>query len=303
MRRCILLLATLCAVPAGAAGQGVRLGARVPGRPPLSLDADSVRITAEAGRSALWEALAWIPARTGMDWAEIELSAGPLGVPVRAVAVRIDPRLYRFRLDWSTRPNGMTGSWLSDSLTADAALALNAGQFKETGPWGWVVLAGEERRDPGAGPLSVGVAFTDTGTVEWIRPDGLDAARGDRHITFAFQTYPSLLVDGRVPGPALDADQVNQEHRDARLILGERADGTLVVVLTRFDAFGSAAERIPIGLNLPESIVLMRALGARQAAMLDGGISAQMALRSSDGRVQAWRGLRPVPLALVVTPR
>jgi hypothetical protein len=46
----------------------------------------------------------------------------------------------------------------------------------------------------------------------------------------------------------------------------------------------------------------MGALGARQAVALDGGISGQMLIRDLDG-VHAWRGLRNVPMALVVLPR
>lgn len=47
----------------------------------------------------------------------------------------------------------------------------------------------------------------------------------------------------------------------------------------------------------------MGALGARHAVMLDGGISAQMLIRPQGGAGRQWRGLRPVPLALVVLPR
>ena len=75
------------------------------------------------------------------------------------------------------------------------------------------------------------------------------------------------------------------------------------MVLTRFDGLGALAERVPIGLTLPESVVLAAALGARHAAMLDGGISAQMAVRGVGGEPTYWRGLRPVPLALIATPR
>jgi len=43
----------------------------------------------------------------------------------------------------------------------------------------------------------------------------------------------------------------------------------------------------------------MGALGARDAMMLDGGISAQLMLRTANGSVKEWPGLRKVPLALV----
>jgi hypothetical protein len=43
----------------------------------------------------------------------------------------------------------------------------------------------------------------------------------------------------------------------------------------------------------------MGALGARQAMLLDGGISAQLLLRTPTG-TERWSGLRRVPLALLV---
>jgi hypothetical protein len=43
----------------------------------------------------------------------------------------------------------------------------------------------------------------------------------------------------------------------------------------------------------------MGALGAKQAVALDGGISGQLLVRDADG-THTWRGLRKVPMALVV---
>jgi hypothetical protein len=47
---------------------------------------------------------------------------------------------------------------------------------------------------------------------------------------------------------------------------------------------------------------LMGALGARQAMLLDGGISAQMVVRAADGE-ERFPGTRRVPLALLVRGR
>jgi hypothetical protein len=285
----------LLALYAPAAAQRVTLSAGPAGAP----------VKQELGRVAdeLWGSLSWRAVRPGLAWTELDLAAGPLRIPVRAVAVRVDPAAFELRLELATEANGMTGAWTIDAAPTEAALALNAGQFKETGPWGWVVLAGEERRDPGYGPLSVGVVVTDSGRVRWIPADELRAARDDRTIAYAFQTYPVILFDGLVPRLARDAALVDQSHRDARLILAERPDGALLIVLTRFDGLGGAAERVPIGLTVPESAVLMSALGARHAAMLDGGISAQLMLRDAAGRAAVWKGLRRVPLALLAMPR
>ena len=228
------------------------------------------------------------------------MAAGGLGIPVRAIVVRIDPSRFRFALQavkGARRPN----VWTVDSATSTAAFAVNAGQFKEAGAWGWVRMGGLDRGLPGSGPLAWGVAFDTAGTVHWIAPHEFAAARRNRAIMHAFQSYPTLLVDGHVPVQALDRTLIDQTHRDARLIMAETYDGALLFVLTRFDALGGTAARVPIGLTLPESIALSRALGARYAIMLDGGISAQMLVRTqADDRV--WRGMRSVPLGLVALP-
>ncbi|MGQ0562871.1 MAG: phosphodiester glycosidase family protein [Gemmatimonadota bacterium] len=253
--------------------------------------------------SALASQLKWRAAQPGLDWTEIELRAGRWRLPVRAIVTRIDPRAFTFELTLSTRANGMTGAWNVDSAGADVALALNAGQFKETGPWGWLVLNAYEKRDPGHGPLSAGIAIDTAGAVRWYAPAQLAAARHDRSIRFAFQSYPLLLLNGVVPRLLTSSDDVNRTHRDARLILGELADGSLLVVLTRSAAFAAVTERVPIGLTVPESLELVTALGTRHALMLDGGISAQLLLRTAADSVIVWKGLRKVPLALLARPR
>jgi hypothetical protein len=81
-------------------------------------------------------------------------------------------------------------------------------------------------------------------------------------------------------------------------------------VLTRFGALGGALDALPFGPTVPEMAALLGALGARRAVLLDGGISGQLLVREraagdarTEGRARAWRGLRPVPLGLVVVPR
>jgi exopolysaccharide biosynthesis protein len=248
-------------------------------------------------------ALEWQGVRPGLETAEFTLEAGRLGVDIRVTVLRIEPQAFEFSLVHQTRANRMTGAWNVDMAPADAAVALNAGQFKETGPWGWVVLDGDELRDPGYGPLSVGVAIDTAGGIHWLPFSRLAAARRDRSLRFAFQSYPTLLLDGRVPELARSARLVDQQHRDARLLLAQDADGRLLVLLTRYNGLGRTAARVPIGLTVPESIALIAALGAQHAVMLDGGVSAQMLVRDRQGAARVWKGMRDVPLALIAVPR
>jgi hypothetical protein len=298
----VLLLTAPVAVP------DIRLVAQAGGEQ-VTLSRAELPASFDDAASALAAALEWRPVRPGLDHAEIRLAAGGLRIPVRAILARIDPSLYRLTLELATEPNRMTGTWHIADAAPDAALAVNAGQFLETGPWGWVVLAGREHRDPGRGPLAIAVAVDTAGRIQWIRDaDVLRAARAERAtgrgaIAWAFQSYPLLLHGGQVPALARDRSAVSHEHRDARLVLAELHDGSLLLVLTRYGALGGVAERAPIGLTLPETVLLVGALGARHAVMLDGGVSAQLLLRAPDGTTQSWRGLRRVPLGLVATPR
>ncbi len=291
-----LILALTLAAPLEAQ---VTLRVNLPGS---TIDLSAPAVPREASAHALANKLPWENLRPGLEMTTLTADAGRLGLNVRIIVARIDPALFTFKLQHATKANRMSGAWTVDVAPDDAVLALNAGQFKETGPWGWLVLDGVERRDPGFGPLSAGIAFDSVGGVHWLPFAQLSAGKTSAGIRDAFQSYPVLLFDGRVPALAT-GDELDQTHRDARLVLAQDTAGRLMIVLTRFDGLRGAAARVPIGLTVPESIVLLQALGARHAVMLDGGISAQLLLRDRNGSVRTWKGLRAVPLALVAFPR
>ncbi|HET7904154.1 MAG TPA: phosphodiester glycosidase family protein, partial [Candidatus Eisenbacteria bacterium] len=141
------------------------------------------------------------------------------------------------------------------------------------------------------------------GGVRWSHGDSALAPAGAR---IGFQSYPTLLAGDGVLPRALRTGEggVNLRHRDTRLALGESRDGRLLVVLTRFDAMGDFASGAPIGPTTPEMAAIMGALGARDAVMLDGGISAQLLLRGAAGaKPLRWAGWRKVPLSLIARSR
>jgi exopolysaccharide biosynthesis protein len=188
---------------------------------------------------------------------------------------------------------------------ATARVALNAGQFTDDGPWGWVVHDGRELRTPGDGPLAMAVIVDTLGAVHLVEADRLAETRANGGIVEAFQSYPALLVrDGEIPLPIRERGRgVELDHRDSRLAIGELRDGRILLALTRFDALGGKLSELPFGPTLPEMAAIMGALGCARAVALDGGISAQLLVRESGGEERAWRGLRAVPLGLVVLPR
>jgi hypothetical protein len=219
--------------------------------------------------------------------------------PVRAVAVRIDPRFVAFSLGPSDRGR----RWTIDSVSALDAVAFNAGQFRASESWGWVVRDGVEMQGPGSGSVAMSFVVDSSGVPSLVEQSELPVHRG--HVRLAFQSYPALLVgDGALPWELQAPGRgVDLAHRDSRLALGIRGDGSVLVVLTRFTGLGSGAgEMLPWGPTVPEMAAYMRSLGCRRAMLLDGGVSGQLAVRSRDGTLRRWPNWRVVPLGLIATP-
>jgi exopolysaccharide biosynthesis protein len=247
-------------------------------------------------------ALSWRTIDAGFEKAVYDVAGGGEGWRTRIVAARIDPTRFRFRL--RARIDGVIPAWSIDRAPASAVLAVNAGQFNGITPWGWLVMQGEEIRPPGTGPLSVALAWNRAGRVRWLAPDEIRSARQSGDVVEALQSYPVLIdADGRVPRPIREPGLgVDVAHRDARLAIGVLADGRLVVAITRFNGLGPISPAFPLGLSLAEMADTMRGLGCVRAVSLDGGVSAQLLLRTSKGRT-LWRGWRNVPLGLVAEPK
>ena len=243
----------------------------------------------------------WHPGQPGVEWATLPIAGQGEAHALTLVLARIDPRAMSFDLVWGIERD--RPAWTIDRA-GDAALALNAGMFVERLPWGWVVMNGRERLAPGRGPLSSALIGLADGRLVWVDGDDVSTWRGRAEgaggdVRFAFQSYPTLLTgDGVVPVAVRDGG-INGAHRDARLALGLDRQERLLVVLTRLDVPIPGADRLPFGLTVPEMAAVMGALGARQAMLLDGGISAQLAISDSAGHAKEWKGLRKVPLALV----
>jgi uncharacterized membrane protein YphA (DoxX/SURF4 family) len=254
---------------------------------------------------AVLSATRWKAVAKGVDLGELVVSGGSLSLRTRIVLGRFDPRLNEMVLV-SPRASGVgRATWTIDSAGPGALLAFNAGQFRDGAAWGWLIRNGRELQAPGRGPLSMTVAVTRAGAVQFVSPESLPALRAVGGVREAFQSFPALLVgQGRVPeqlrrsGPLIDL-----AHRDARLSLCQLHDGRLLVTLTRFDNLGRIFGGLPIGLTLDETAAVMGALGCRRAVSLDGGLSAQLRVHADGGRFARWAGSRMVPLGIEVRPR
>lgn len=298
-----LAAAAVLALVSGPADAGA-LAVRVRGAWRTWWRAEAAPARWTAADSTLTAALRWRRAAPGVEWAEAELAGEAPAWRMRLVVARLDPARVRCSLALDLAGRDGRPAWTLDRAPAGALLAVNAGQFVQTLPWGWLVLAGAERLAPGGGPLATALAFDAAGRPHWLGADSLAAARA--RVRWAFQSYPTLLRhDGEVPEPLrVPGRGVDLRHRDARLAIGEDRAGRLLVAITRYDALGPAAGALPIGPTTPEMAALLGALGARDAVMLDGGLSAQLLVREgAGGRTHRWPGLRRVPLALVAEPR
>ena len=257
----------------------------------------------------------WRTAAPGLERAELALDdaavARGLGLArtprVRLVLIRLDPARHTVRLDAAVEPDGRLSPWHVGRAPAAAVLAMNAGQYTDEGPWGWVVHHGRELQAPGSGALASALVATRDGRVRVLDRVELDSARATGGVAEALQSYPALLVgEGELPGELRAGGAgVDLEHRDGRLAVCELRDGRLLVALTRWATTGGAGRlgAVPVGLTVPEMAAAMGALDCRRALLLDGGLSAQLRVRSASGGTEEWPGLRRVPVGVVAVAR
>jgi uncharacterized protein YigE (DUF2233 family) len=260
--------------------------------PRLSVD----RLPARLDREVAWRA-----GTAGIEYGELQLTGAGEAWRTRVVVARLDPRRVALSLQAAFTDGAL---WTVGDAGSSAALAMNAGQFRGTLPWGWVVTGGRQLISPGYGPLAGAVVVDRSGGVRIVPPGDVAAEQRRGEAREAFQSYPMLLENG-VPPEALMRPGlgVAVDHRDARLALGTMPDGRVVVALTRFDALGPRLGRLPFGFTSAEMARVMRALGCRDAILLDGGISGQLMVREEGGEARTWAGVRSVPLGLVALPR
>lgn len=248
--------------------------------------------------------LAWKYADDTLKWGEWRVRVGEKKLPILLVVAVVKPGRTQLALD-VVRDGNELKSWSLMDAPAHARFALNAGQFTDAGPWGWVVHRTHEHQAPGVGSLAGALIVDTNGVWSMLDANEITARRTAGNVREAVQSYPTLIgKHATTPTELCAGKSIDRTHRDARLVVGTLATGELILVMTRFDGMGATAQRLPLGPTTPEMISIMRALGATRALMLDGGLSAQMLIRSgANGATHnEWGGLRSVPLALVGLP-
>jgi hypothetical protein len=240
----------------------------------------------------------WQRAADGVETGELLISGTGEAWRTRVVLVRLDVKRLSFSLDTASTHRG-SPAWNVSRTPKDAVFAMNAGQFRTILPWGQVILNGREWLPAEHGPLAMTFVVDSAGVTHWVFDGDAMPAR----VAWAFQSYPVILRGGDVPAAvrAVGAG-IDVAHRDARLALSRTAGGSLLVALTRFDGLGKALNTVPLGLTVPEMAAVAGALGAQDAVLLDGGISAQLVAGHGVRRVQL-NGWRDVPIALLAFAR
>ena len=266
--------------------------------------ADAAPAKWDAALPLVADAVTWSPAAHGLELGRLRLSGPGEAWRVGVVLVRIDPAQVAWKLHWGMAADDRK-AWTLDSAPADAILALNAGMFNSGAPFGWTVIDGREQGTIGTGVIAPAFVEDSAGSLALVPAESLHIRRAARGVRLAFQSYPELLRDDGVVPPMIrrGTAAIDLAHRDGRLALGHLRDGRWIVALTRFEGAGGALSFLPFGLTVPEMAALMGALGCDRAVSLDGGISAQVAVRDSTGAWQRWPGVRKVALGLTLSPR
>jgi hypothetical protein len=245
------------------------------------------------------DAVTWSAVAPGIEEGRLRLSGPGEAWRVGVVLLRIDPARVRWQLKWGMA-DAVRKSWTIGAADSSAVVALNAGMFTGSGPFGWTVVDGRTRNTLGSGALAPAFVVDSAGRAALVPAESLPARIAAGGVALAFQSYPELLRDdGDVPlmlRPATAA--IDLTHRDGRLAIGELRDGRWLIALTRFEGAGGVLSFLPFGLTVPEMAAVMGALGCRRAVSLDGGVSAQLTFRRGDGTREQWRGLRKVALGL-----
>lgn len=258
---------------------------------------DAAPGSAATHEAVLDAAVTWRDSQPGLRSGDFEVRTAAGYLRNSIALIELDPARYRFALGVTAPTARRTASdWLNGDSTV--VLTSNTGLFRGNGTPQGIVLVDGTRHSALAGWLDA-VVVMENGA---LRITDIEGARHLGPGTSAFQTLPWLVRDGRVVFGWTNGLRLSRTHRDRRITLCLGEDGMVRLLLSNFEVFGANAGRVPIGLTIPEQAALAAGIGCRDAVALDGGISAQIAMRVG-GRIVKMPGWRRVPLMMVVRAR
>jgi hypothetical protein len=152
-----------------------------------------------SGGAPLAGRVRWREPRPGIEWGELQLRGASEAWRTRVVVVRLDPARVDLALDPAFTRNA---DWSVSDAAPDAAIALDAGQFRGSLPWGWVLTGGGEVLPPQYAPLAGAVVVDGGGRVRIVAPDARLAlgTMADGHVVIALTRFDALGQKlGRIP--------------------------------------------------------------------------------------------------------
>ena len=218
--------------------------------------------------------LTFRPLEEGLAYARLELVRSSDGSRLEAIALRVDPARFRFRMLSAPRELGSDYGFLFELVRKSRPLAaINASFYLKDSfePTGLVVSSGEVlhpwTRTGGSGLFRVRGSEA---RIEWARTFNPEWEQDD----LAVQSWPLLVEPGGEPGI-----YSNQHKRRARSAAGVDGEGRVILLCTRLVDGGDAETG---GLDLYELMELLMlspeqgGLGVPAALNLDGGTSASL---------------------------
>jgi hypothetical protein len=258
---------------------------------------DAAPNSAATHEQLLDEAVTWKDSAAGLRRGEFEVRTASGYLRNSMAIIELDPTRFHFSLG-ITPPAARRSA--AEWLASDTSLILtsNTGLFRVNGtPQGLVLIEGR-RHSALAGWLDAVVVLEGSS----VQITDVEGARRLPPAASAFQTLPWLIRGGRVVYGYTNGLRLSRTHRDRRITLCLGENGTVRLLLSNFEVFGASAGTVPIGLTIPEQAALAAGAGCHDAVALDGGISAQIALRTGP-RMVKMPGWRKVPLMLLVHRR
>ncbi|HKH83866.1 MAG TPA: hypothetical protein VKA25_09290 [Gemmatimonadales bacterium] len=172
------------------------------------------------GRATLAHHVTWRQGARGLDWAELELWGASEAWRTRLIVVRVDPVVMELSLEAAfTRSRG----WTIADADSTVALALDAGQFRHSLPWGWVVSKGEELLQPEYAPLAGAVVLDSSGAVRIVAPNDVATERERGAAREAFKATQCCFREAS--SPRADGTWQRSRPRTSRCAPGPRYVG------------------------------------------------------------------------------
>jgi uncharacterized protein YigE (DUF2233 family) len=224
----------------------------------------------------------WRAVKPGLDVILIRARVGTRDELMSVV--RVDPNQHLIRVLYDPTTPRDVRDWMQHH---EADAAINAGFFLETKETaGLLVVAGQEF---GRSYEGFGGMFAMRGaqpSIQWLRQQPY---RTDPTIAFAVQSFPTLLINGRVPQGIND-----NGARDRRSFVAIDRAGNVLLGTTHTAAWSVT--------DLARWLAGARILDTRDALNLDGGPSTGMWVRSTIDAALV-NSLTPVPSVIVIGGR